>query len=831
MTKKSTLILACVATTITMSAKQVTADEALARYKAAGGTPAAAKATVAPVAVKTIYTADNAEALYLYRSGDTMLVLPADDRVAPLLGYYDAPAAAGDLMPRQLTLWLDGYARQIAYVMSLPEGRYKAAKSAEGLEPIEPLVSTKWGQGSPFNRLCPTINGEPCYTGCVATAGAQAMSHFKYPAKATGSITYTDRYSGEERWMNFDERDLDWDNMLDSYSDGYTDTQADAVAYLMKACGFAAKSAYTANGTETWESVMLKTLIGNFGYSDKGRFLVRDNYNTDTWENIIYQNLKTVGPVIYGGDDTFTGHCFVCDGYDGQGFFHINWGWSGYADGYFRLSALNPYGTDSHGAAGGISFSLNQDALVNLAPSGRDVIDLPDESPLTWRGNLTATLSASNTITLSHDNGDFYDSALSNLSPLYTDYELCLAAYNPETKTTTILDKAPITLSINIYGDDDVVIDGLRLDYGTSTGLAEGTYTCYPVARVAGTSQWKEPQHPVYAANYFFAKIDDQGNIVTVDSGTGEFPDIDELKLETPLYMGKKFIYSYDLTSYSDNNLIAAYMPELYIVDDTTGALVKIAEGEVATTYMNPDDDLHLTFTSDMYIDDDYAGYTGPALFTLSSRLNGQTIGSYVETSVDELPSGNVNLKSDGFTASQDQDDPENLTFNFSATSQSGYYFDKLYVYIEDQDENYVDLATSDREYCFAAGSSATGSISHHFTNYTPGEKYNAYLCYYDDNAFCWFDMTDFTMPDGAGLAAVKDGGKVTIATDRADGGIIVTAPTAIAKVEGFAPDGRAVDLGCRIGATSARAKLPKGLTIVRVTLTDGSVTTAKVAR
>ena len=36
------------------------------------------------------------------------------------------------------------------------------------------------------------------------------------------------------------------------------------------------------------------------------------------------------------------GHEFVCDGYDGNGYFHFNWGWGGMSDGYFLLDALNP---------------------------------------------------------------------------------------------------------------------------------------------------------------------------------------------------------------------------------------------------------------------------------------------------------------------------------------------------------------------------------------------------------------------------------------------------------------------------------------------------------
>ena len=35
-----------------------------------------------------------------------------------------------------------------------------------------------------------------------------------------------------------------------------------------------------------------------------------------------------------------TRHAFICDGYDDNGLFHFNWGWSGSHNGFFAMSAL-----------------------------------------------------------------------------------------------------------------------------------------------------------------------------------------------------------------------------------------------------------------------------------------------------------------------------------------------------------------------------------------------------------------------------------------------------------------------------------------------------------
>ena len=41
-----------------------------------------------------------------------------------------------------------------------------------------------------------------------------------------------------------------------------------------------------------------------------------------------------------GSGNGIGGHAFVCDGYDGKGYYHINWGWGGDSDAYFLLLVL-----------------------------------------------------------------------------------------------------------------------------------------------------------------------------------------------------------------------------------------------------------------------------------------------------------------------------------------------------------------------------------------------------------------------------------------------------------------------------------------------------------
>ena len=61
--------------------------------------------------------------------------------------------------------------------------------------------------------------------------------------------------------------------------------------------------------------------------------MYRNGYNSETWENLIYNELKAGRPVIYGGQSGNGGHSFICHGYRDD-MFYINWGWDGLFDGY-----------------------------------------------------------------------------------------------------------------------------------------------------------------------------------------------------------------------------------------------------------------------------------------------------------------------------------------------------------------------------------------------------------------------------------------------------------------------------------------------------------------
>lgn len=305
-------------------------------------------------------------------SGGGYVVASADDEAFPLLGYADGGAFDPSAIAPQFRWWLNEYALQISRLRtSGQKARESGVQTApESLAPIAPLVKSKWNQGEPYNKYCFVISADgtqtQSVTGCVATAMAQIMYYYKSPAEGHGEISYKHGDSGTYE-MNFGDQPFDWEAMLPTYSSGnFTADEADAVAYLMKACGYSVKMDYSKGDAGANGANIATALVDYFGYDSNIEVQTRAFYTYDEWVKMIYDNLKNVGPLVYDGSALDGGHSFVCDGYDGNGYFHINWGWGGMSDGYYLLDALNPDEFGIGGAAGG--YNLGQQVIMNISP-------------------------------------------------------------------------------------------------------------------------------------------------------------------------------------------------------------------------------------------------------------------------------------------------------------------------------------------------------------------------------------------------------------------------------------------------------------------------------
>ncbi len=311
-------------------------------------------------------TRSNAEpAFYLYtHSAGGFVIVAGDDCVQPILGYStDGAYSSSNLNMRN---WMLEIRDGINYLRSRS---YKASPSvqaqwSDGSAAQTRAMTTRssllyetaaWDQETPYNDLCPTLDGKKVYTGCVATATAIAMRYHKYPSNGRGSMsgyTYKDD-NGVSRMIPGHDlgHTYDWDNMplTNGGKATWTDEQKTAVAQLMKDCGVMLKMNYNivgnSLGSAAYTSDVPAALIRYMKYDASMYAHYRSAYTHNDWLAKVRRNLDEFGPTVYGGQSKEGGHCFVLDGYDDKGNFHINWGWGGSDNGYFAFPDFDGYNT------------------------------------------------------------------------------------------------------------------------------------------------------------------------------------------------------------------------------------------------------------------------------------------------------------------------------------------------------------------------------------------------------------------------------------------------------------------------------------------------------
>ena len=308
--------------------------------------------------LKRVNTSD--KTLYIYNVGtdDGFVVMSGDERARSVLAYSTHGRFSTDNV--QSMAWLTQYENELRGLDEFSGEQEEAAPEAVyPTDAVAPLLATTWDQGVPYNLLCPVDEAgdgsSRSLTGCVATVVAQLMYHHHYPAHATGTISYWDWMQSVQRTMDFDAQPaLAWDQMLPSYRNvTVTAMQQEAVAQLMLQAGHASEMSYSAGASNAYYVTAAQGMMNHFGYDPGMSRYERQYLSTQQWVDILMDELRAGRPVFYTGTSptSNTGHAFICDGYDGHGLFHFNWGWSGLSDGYYALSALQP-GAQGAGSTG-----------------------------------------------------------------------------------------------------------------------------------------------------------------------------------------------------------------------------------------------------------------------------------------------------------------------------------------------------------------------------------------------------------------------------------------------------------------------------------------------
>ena len=128
--------------------------------------------------------------LYIFNAHPGFVVMAADDRVEPILGYSLTGTFVTDDMPDNVRGWLQGYDDEIQAAIdhrmsASSETTQKwhdlenGVRGPRAVTVVDPLIQTRWNQNKYYNDLCPLVSDGPnghAYTGCVATAMAASWA-------------------------------------------------------------------------------------------------------------------------------------------------------------------------------------------------------------------------------------------------------------------------------------------------------------------------------------------------------------------------------------------------------------------------------------------------------------------------------------------------------------------------------------------------------------------------------------------------------------------------------------------------------------------------------
>lgn len=513
------------------------------------------------------------------------VIVSGDDNVLPILGYSDQGLFDPNNLPQNVLKWFEGYKSEIRSIIeqniqptnqivgewqSLISGDNDNS-STKAKASVNPLMQTKWNQSPYYNALCPSNS----VTGCVATAMAQIMKYWNYPATGSGFHSYNHNTYGTLS-ANFGSTSYQWGSMPNTVN-----STNNAVATLMYQVGVSVDMDYSPQSSGAYvisasspvthcSEYALKTY---FGYKNSLQGIQRVDYNQTQWLNLIKKEIDASRPILYAGFGNGGGHCFVADGYDNSDYIHFNWGWGGSYDGYFQINALNPSGTGTGGGSGG--YNSGHQAVIGIEPpTGSQTFDMalydyitPSSSTIYYGQSFKISTNIANNGTNAFT-GD-YAAAIFDNSYNFVDYIQILTGYSLQAGYA--------------YSSD--------LDFST-TGLFSmlpGTYYVGIFYRPTG-GNWKQVANNGSYSNLVEMKVINPNNI-----------ELNSSMVLTPgitLTQGQPASVNLNVVNDGNNTFTGQYLVGLYNLDgsfaQTIGTIDENNGLQSGYTYKSP----YLTFSA-----------------------------------------------------------------------------------------------------------------------------------------------------------------------------------------------------------------------------------------
>lgn len=607
----------------------------------------------------TINTESGSAAVYLFSNDNSSLILSADDGTPIVLGILDSPIPENS-ENAEFKYWMKKYASQIEWLRNNPQQPQTRAEVETAKEAIGPLMTTKWDQVSPYNDQSPEVNGKKSWAGCVATAMSQVMNYHEWPERGTGSHSYEAEIAKKTMSCDFSKITFDWGNMLDSYAGSSTQAQKKAVADLLYACAVSVEMNFSPDGSGAWSENVPGALVNYFNYDKALKIEYRDFYTQTEWNDKVYEELTKYGPVYYAGSSDDGAHAFVCDGYK-DGYYHINWGWSGALDGYYLLSALFP-GTQQ--GAGGSTGAYNFDQLLLHG------VQRPQEG------------SKMDPVILYPWGYSFSQNTVPVNSLVQVDGWVMNYSTNVLNGLLGLIIETSDGKQLIAEGDGEHAhyshkpVEGIwDFSCRLPSDLSEGEYVVYPAIRVDGSDEWiKIPAKRGYPSAHIM-KV--SGRYATFTPESIAKIGISGSSISGRTFVGKKVNIDTKITN--TTNLDYEGVVRLSVRDDKDK---EIALGKREYVWLKAGEKLEFNYVSPLLSVDEFGApadiEAGSYTIGFVDAITGQWISDVMTMNYEELPETVISLDSFTFNGDPNNADPSNLEFGLKISCQKGYFTDGM---------------------------------------------------------------------------------------------------------------------------------------------------------
>lgn len=662
------------------------------------------------------------------------VVVSADDNVTPILGYADSGSFDADNLPPNFVAWLNYYGKQIAYAR---QNNIKATKVVRpSRQTIHPLLKTEWAQDDPYSDLCPGKSP----VGCTAVAVAQVMNYHKWPEKGEGTGTYS--YNGSDYTVDLSNTYYDWDNMLSYYTEGETDAQSNAVATLMFQCASAMSTKFSStygSSASLYDAAL--AMINNFGYDDCMRNLLRENYTTLEWEEMIYDQIAGHQPVIYSGYEKDTsGHTFVCDGYQDDGYFHINWGWGGLSDGYYRLDALDPTMQGTGGST--LGYNIDQEILLNIFPEN-GAKPIPE---MIIHDDFEMTLSSDNATSEGTGFDMVQTAPRAGLKYIVTGFIYNRGLFEVNGKFGLRFKSTDANGNETVQYLEGGSFANLKRGSGykqftvrMSSEIPAGEYVVTPVWYDSDYQIWRDIMVSVRTNTAYAVTVTD--DTVTATPVDDMDVDVSDLRLDTNLYNSEKFIIQADIVNKGQREYIAELSVVLF--DKSGKKMTDSADDEIIFILPGETEEFQLVTKLNKKVE------PGNYKLGLYDKDLEKYIGNTIDVEVRAVEESSMYMT---YNVEFGGENPAKVNkhavpYSFTLACMQGYTIGNYIIYIWNEDKRTLAASLTLPTVALEAGGLNEISGAFDFENGIPGKKYYGTLWFID--GYATNSLYEFTLdPD-----------------------------------------------------------------------------------